>query len=89
MVDFTRKALDEVNYIDYTHFRISSRLEIVFNDELKLSFYFVQFGDHCAQLEKNITLVQERAKMEAEMDDTWGDVDDHDVSRNVSFPLFI
>lgn len=28
--------------------------------------------------------MQERAKMEAEMDDTWADVDDNDTSRNVS-----
>lgn len=34
-------------------------------------------------------MVQERAKMEAEMDDTWGDVDDHDVSRNVSISIKI
>lgn len=37
-----------------------------------------EFGDHCAQLEKNIALVQERVKIEAEMDDTWGDDDNYD-----------
>lgn len=40
-----------------------------------------QFGDHCAHLEKNIALVQERVKIEAEMDDTWADDDNYE--RNV------
>lgn len=41
-------------------------------------FFTFQFGDHCEHLENNITLVQERVKKEAEMDDTWGDDETED-----------
>lgn len=51
---------------------------------LNINFFLLdlQFGDHCAQLEKNIALVQDRVKIEAEIDDTWAD-DDND-ERNVN-----
>lgn len=47
----------------------------------------LQFAEHCAHLEKNIALVQERVKNEAEMDDTWADDDNDD--RNVCIEFFI
>lgn len=50
--------------------------------------YSFQFAEHCETLEQNIKNVQERAKIEAEMDDTWADVYDND-DRNVRFPLFV
>lgn len=40
-------------------------------------------ADHCSSLEKNIALVQERAKNEADMDDIWADVEETD-DRNVN-----
>lgn len=51
-----------------------------------------EFGEHCAQLEGNIALVQERARNEAELDVTWAedehehdhDVQEHDLSRHLS-----
>lgn len=47
---------------------------------------YFQFGDHCAHLERNIAIVQERAKNDADLDDTW--VDDEreheDLQRQVS-----
>lgn len=46
-----------------------------------------EFADHCENLEKNIAIVQERAKMEAEMDDPWADDDNDD--RNVRHSYFI
>lgn len=48
-----------------------------------------QFADHCAHLEKNIALVQERVKIEAEMDDTWGDDDNDDRNVSSCFRLFL
>lgn len=73
LVDFTKKALDEVCAICWMRLYM-----LKFYSNLPLDW---QFGDHCAQLEKNIALVQERVKIEAEMDDTWAD-DDND-ERNV------
>lgn len=50
-------------------------------------------ADHCAQLEKNIAAVQERLKIEAEMDDTWADDDNDDKNvrstKNASFVWII
>lgn len=50
-----------------------------------------QFGEHCEHLERNIALVQERAKNDADLDDTW--VDDEreheDLQRQVSVTLII
>lgn len=75
MVDFTKQALDEVN-IKWPVLTPAST-----SDELSF-----QFGDHCAHLERNIALVQERAKNDADLDDTW--VDDEreheDLQRQVS-----
>ncbi|XP_037955889.1 transcription initiation factor TFIID subunit 1 isoform X1 [Teleopsis dalmanni] len=41
-----------------------------------------EFDEHCAQLEQNISRVQERARADIEMDDTWGgDEQDYDYNR--------
>ncbi|XP_037823798.1 transcription initiation factor TFIID subunit 1 isoform X1 [Lucilia sericata] len=41
-----------------------------------------EFAEHCTQLEQNIAKVQERARADAELDDTWGgDDQDYDYMR--------
>lgn len=52
-----------------------------------------QFSAHCDQLEKNIAQVQERARVEAETDDTWqGDEHEMDImsgSSNTPDSVFV
>ncbi|XP_011186353.2 transcription initiation factor TFIID subunit 1 isoform X5 [Zeugodacus cucurbitae] len=44
-----------------------------------------EFSDHCTQLEQNISKVQERARADAELDDTWcGDDQDYDFPHRTS-----
>ncbi|XP_004536590.1 transcription initiation factor TFIID subunit 1 isoform X1 [Ceratitis capitata] len=44
-----------------------------------------EFAEHCAQLEQNISKVQERARADAELDDTWcGDDQDYDFPHRTS-----
>ncbi|XP_011211666.2 transcription initiation factor TFIID subunit 1 isoform X2 [Bactrocera dorsalis] len=44
-----------------------------------------EFSDHCGQLEQNISKVQERARADAELDDTWGgDDQDYDFPHRTS-----
>ncbi|XP_017474029.1 PREDICTED: transcription initiation factor TFIID subunit 1 isoform X2 [Rhagoletis zephyria] len=44
-----------------------------------------EFSEHCAQLEQNISKVQERARADAELDDTWcGDDQDYDFPHRTS-----
>lgn len=76
LVEFTRKALDEV----FISFQNQKQIYLLSNPHS--NFYCKQFGEHCAQLEQNIALVQERAKKEAEIDEIWGDdeTDDRLVS---------
>lgn len=82
LVDLTKKALDEVRlYLDQMH-------EIALNF-VHVCFLHFQFQlDHCAHLERNIALVQERAKNEADMDDIWADVEEND-DRNVSLKIIL
>lgn len=85
LVDFTKMALDEVclqNELPEERMSETDGGIKCLICKFLLNFQ-CSVSDHCASLEKNIALVQERAKNEADMDDIWADVEETD-DRNVS-----